>query len=157
MDTINAEWSTELNESLKQCISAIMHIQNEALQFEHRIVETLGKGRMDHHDNDYAEHKTDQKRRDEKQEEMFTSICEQISSHTCTQSLETKTVVETLVTRTEEQNGHLRALEMQGTTLLSIAKGRESLWKEVGIVAGAVTAFAGVISGIVFGFLHYFK
>jgi|15BtaG_2_1085339.scaffolds.fasta_scaffold25839_4 vacuolar-type H+-ATPase subunit I/STV1 len=108
-----------------------------------------------YHVNDYKEHKQQQVKADNEQDELFDKICHQIDRHTCTQSYETKSIVEKLVERTKEQNGHLKAvdshLESVETTLstvLNIAEGRRSLWKEVGVVIGAITAIAAIAVGL---------
>jgi|APSaa5957512535_1039671.scaffolds.fasta_scaffold02579_7 hypothetical protein len=104
---------------------------------------------------------------EEKEEKALLEICDKINNHTCDQSVETKAIVEKLSERTNIQNGHLgdlseqgKALKEQGDktedslkTLLSIAEGRKSLWKELGIVG----TFIVIVGGLVFAGLAYWK
>lgn len=101
------------------------------------------------------------------EENMFKHICSKIEGHTCTQSIETAEIVEELSAAKKEQNGHLKdmekhlqALQVQGntsadtlSTILSIAEGRKSLWRELGLVIGAGIG----IGGLVFAGLMYWK
>jgi hypothetical protein len=97
---------------------------------------------------------------DDSQEKIYDRICDKIENHTCSLSLETESIVSTLVTRTDIQNGHLAALEKQGdstagtlNTLLAIAQGRRSLWKELGIIMGSIVG----MGMLVFAGLMYWK
>jgi len=79
-------------------------------------------------------------------------VRDMIENHTCTQSLETKEIVQNLVEHQKTQNGHLKDLKIQGDTtaetqmtLLLIAQGRRSLWKEIGIVIGSIVGIGGLI------------
>jgi len=101
------------------------------------------------HIKDFEKHRDDDEIR---HEEIFRDISGKITNHNCGLSLETKQVVETLVKRTDEQNGHLADLAKQGKTrqqqgeetqrslekVLIIAEGRKSLWKEIGLVSASL-------------------
>jgi len=120
------------------------------------------------HIKDFEKHRDDDEVR---HEEIFRDIANKITNHNCALSLETKEVVETLVRRTDEQNGHLKDLADQGTIrqqqgektqkalekVLIIAESRKSLWKEISLVTASLIGVFGFIAMIIFGILRFIK
>jgi len=127
------------------------------------------------HIKDFEKHRDDDEIR---HEEIFRDIANKITNHNCALSVETKEVVQTLVRRTDEQNGHLKDLAKQGeirqqqgeetqrvlgkvlyltnkTTV--IAESRKSMWREISLVTASLIGVFGFIAMIVFGILKLIK
>lgn len=103
------------------------------------------------------ENKSDLKKHQEVSTKITNRIFSKINELKCPQE-ETILALEAYNT---EQNGHLKVLAEQGTTtqtklqeVLNIAKGRKSLWKEVGLVAGTVVGIVAIIASITFGIMR---
>jgi len=113
---------------------------------------------------EFDEHRLSEDKVFARHEEIFKDISSQIENHTCMLSKETKAIVDALIKRADEQNGHIAEVVGQVTLLaadskevLTIAKGRKSLWKDAAAVTGSTIGVLGFIAAIVLGIIRLMK